>query len=530
MLDELLKKLGGMPPEQYEKLAAEAVKATAGMPWIPSPGPQTEAYHCEADELFYGGQAGGGKSDLLIGCGLTAHTESLILRRVNDDAKDIAKRAKQIAGDGAGYNGQDKILSLGDRAIKFAGCQFEDDKERFKGRAKDFYGFDEIGDFSRSQYKFITTWNRSAKPGQRCRIIAAGNPPTRPEGLWIVQHWGAWLDKRHSRPAKPGELRWFTAGSNGEDIEVDGPGPHLIDGEEVLARSRTFIPARLSDNPYLGADYKARLDSISDPIMRAAYRDGIFLTALTDADYQVIPTAWVLAAQERWAARPPAGLAMTAMAMDPGGGGADNVAIAARYGGWYAPVVAVPGKEAATGNTQAGLVVAHRRDRCPVIVDVGGGYGNSSIERMQDNAIAAIPYNGAGASMGHTRDGSRKAFFNKRAETWWRFREALDPDQEGGSIIALPDDPELRADLTAPCLKADALKIKIEPKEDIKARLGRSPGKGDAVVMALSDGGKAVKREKFRERWDGDDAEQGGRGYGRPATANLGYAFLKKGR
>jgi len=29
--------------------------------WVPFPGPQTMAYHSTADELFYGGGAGGGK-------------------------------------------------------------------------------------------------------------------------------------------------------------------------------------------------------------------------------------------------------------------------------------------------------------------------------------------------------------------------------------------------------------------------------------------------------------------------------------
>jgi hypothetical protein len=35
--------------------------STADMPWAPNPGPQSDAYRCEADELFYGGQAGGGR-------------------------------------------------------------------------------------------------------------------------------------------------------------------------------------------------------------------------------------------------------------------------------------------------------------------------------------------------------------------------------------------------------------------------------------------------------------------------------------
>jgi hypothetical protein len=44
------------------------------------------------------------------------------------------------------------------------------------------------------------------------------------EGLWVIKHWAPWLDPLHPRPARPGELRWFTTGPDGEDIEVDGRG------------------------------------------------------------------------------------------------------------------------------------------------------------------------------------------------------------------------------------------------------------------------------------------------------------------
>lgn len=33
-----------------------------GMKWCPNPSPQTAAYYCEADQLLYGGEAGGGKA------------------------------------------------------------------------------------------------------------------------------------------------------------------------------------------------------------------------------------------------------------------------------------------------------------------------------------------------------------------------------------------------------------------------------------------------------------------------------------
>jgi hypothetical protein len=68
---------------------------------------------------------------------------------------------------------------------------------------------------------------------------------------------------------------------------------------------------------------------------------------------------------------------------------------------------------------------------------------------LRDNGIPVQPFNGSSASSARTRDGLLR-FANKRAEAWWKFREELDPNQEDGSVIALPPDGELRADLAAP--------------------------------------------------------------------------------
>ena len=70
-----------------------------------------------------------------------------------------------------------------------------------------------------------------------------------------------------------------------------------------------------------------------------------------------------------------------------------------------------------------------------------------------------------------TKDG-QLSFANRRAETWWRFREALDPDQPDGATIALPPDPEFRADLCTPTWKLTARGILLESKDDIRKRLG----------------------------------------------------------
>ena len=112
----------------------------------------------------------------------------------------------------------------------------------------------------------------------------------------------------------------------------------------------------------------------------------------------------------------------------------------------------------------------------PVIVDVGGGYGGGVTVRLKDNGIEPVSFVGSWESIEKTKDGAL-GFANKRAEVWWKFREGLDPDQPDGSVIALPPDPELRADLCAPTWKLTARGVLLESKDDIRKRLGRRPVK-----------------------------------------------------
>jgi hypothetical protein len=61
LLDELVARLSQLPEKSRTEAIDLAVKSTATMPWVPNPGPQTQAFVCEADELFYGGEAGAEK-------------------------------------------------------------------------------------------------------------------------------------------------------------------------------------------------------------------------------------------------------------------------------------------------------------------------------------------------------------------------------------------------------------------------------------------------------------------------------------
>jgi hypothetical protein len=499
-LSEVLDALAALPEKDRQELAREALEATKDMVWIPNPGPQTDAFYCEADELFYGGQAGGGKTAIEVGLALTSHQRSLLLRRTNKEAQGLVEAISDVVGHRNGYNSQQNTWRLGERVINIGGCQLEEDKQKFKGTPNDLICFDEVSDFTETQYTFIIGWNRSTIPGQRCRIVAAGNPPTRPEGLWVLKRWAAWLDPKHPKPAKPGELRWYTTDESGRELEVDGPGPHMIGGEQVIARSRTFIPAKLSDNPDLAATNYAAVLAALPAELRAAYRDGRFDAGLEDDPWQAIPTDWVLQAQERWSKVPPVGIPMCAIGVDVAQGGTDNTVLAQRHDGWFAPLHSVPGAQTPGGTDVAGIVIARRRDNAKVIIDIGGGWGGDAYAHLKANGVDVDSYMGVKKSLRRTVD-NQLTFFNVRTEAYWRFREALNPDQEGGSCIALPDDRELLADLTAPTYSVKGGGLALEPKEDLIKRIGRSPDKGDAVVMAWFSGPKMASHyQSWKER------------------------------
>lgn len=74
-----------------------------------------------------------------------------------------------------------------------------------------------------------------------------------------------------------------------------------------------------------------------------------------------------------------------------------------------------------------------------------------------------------------------KRFVNRRAEMWYGVREWL---KSGGRLV---DDECLKAELTAPTYSFDASgRIKLEPKEEIKARLNRSTDRADALALTFA--------------------------------------------
>jgi len=499
VLDELLERVRAKPVPVRRKIAEEVHQATRHMAWVPNPGPQTDAYLSAADILLYGGQAGGGKSHLLLGWGVNEADTGIIFRRELTQTDGLESDGKAILG-ARGWNGTDHEWTRPDgRTLKLAGMRDAESWMDHAGRERDYYGYDEAGEFLEAQIASLFAWLR-ARPGRRTRVVLASNPPRTSDGYWMLDWFGPWLDESHPLfPTEPGKLLWAVyIGKNlkdqpGQMVWVEGPGEYTVNGETYTARSYTFIPASLEDNPYRNtAEYRAQLQNLPEPL-RSQLLKGDFTAGLTDSAYQVIPSAWVRAAQRRWTEKPPADVPMCAIGVDPTGGGQDDMVMAPRHDAWFARLVKIHGKDIPQdrlGTAAAGLVVTERRDNATVVIDLGGGYGGGIYNHLSENGVECIGYKGAAATTRRTKD-KKFGFTNTRSAAYWGMREALDPDQPGGSVVALPPDKRLLAGLCAVTYETTARGIKCEPKskseggeKGVVERLGWSPNEADAVVMA----------------------------------------------
>lgn len=329
--------------------------------------------------------------------------------------------------------------------------------------------------------RFLMGWLRTAKQHQRCRVLMTFNPPTTAQGRWILDYFAPWLDKKHPHPAKAGELRWF-AMVDGKEVEVQS-GDVFVHGKDVVKpMSRTFIPSRVSDNPYLmGTGYTATLQALPEPL-RSQMLYGDFSAGVEDDPWQVIPTAWVEAAQARWQ-RPVRLPAMDSVGVDVARGGRDSTIIARRHGMWFDAALVYPGSTTPDGPKVAGLAMAAMRDSAPIHVDVIG-VGSSPYDFLREAGQQVIGVNVAEAAT-RTDLSGRLRFKNLRSQLWWAMREALDPVANTG--VCLPPDPALLADLCAPTWEMSGTTISVASREKIMERIGRSPDYGSAYCLALMD-------------------------------------------
>lgn len=491
-----------------------------GLIWSPLPGPQTMAYESKADIIGFGGAAGGGKSDLAIGKALTQHKVSMMLRREATQLTGIIDRMTGVLGSRVGYNGQERIWRLDGRQVEFGSVPHLGDETKYQGRPHDLLVFDEAANFLESQVRFLLGWLRSTDPTVHCQALFTFNPPTTSDGRWIIDFFAPWLKKNHPNPAAPGELRWFytvdekdyeapdsqpfvLGSENPEDRDYDFD-PDRVEAHDIIKpMSRTFIPSRVTDNPYLhGTGYMRTLQALPEPL-RSQMLLGDFHAGMGEDPWQVIPTAWVEAAMERWTPHPRPKPEMDNIGVDVARGGKDETVLAPRHDWWYAPLQAHPGADTPDGPKVAGLVMAASRDGCNQHIEING-VGAAPYDFLNE---AEQPVTGVDVAEGTkaTDKSGRLTFKNVRSWMWWMMREELDPANDKN--IALPPDDKLKADLTAPkwCLKSG--KIEVESREEIVKRTGRSPDRGTAVCLARIDTPKKKAFETMfpkqtRERHD----------------------------
>lgn len=127
------------------------------------------------------------------------------------------------------------------------------------------------------------------------------------------------------------------------------------------------------------------------------------------------------------------------------------------------------------GTQGAGLVARKWKDwevdAC--FIDDTGGFGSSWIDNLRRIGFSPI-----GVHFAQKADNPR--YFNKRSEMMF---EAVQWIKDGG---ALPDNPELLASLTQTTYTFKGDKLIIEPKDDIKAKLGYSPDIMDAFILSFA--------------------------------------------
>lgn len=494
-ISEIASLIEYLAPE--ERAEVDRIIADSAPVWVPQPGPQTDAYYSPADILYYGGSAGGGKSDLLLGLSLTAHKKSIIYRR--ESTQNIAledRLLSEILKSRDGWNGKDSILRRPDYQIELGSCKNAGDEIKYQGRPHDLKCFDEITHFLESQFRFLIGWLRSADSKQRKRIVCAGNPPTNQDGQWVIKFWAPWLDKTHPNPAQPGELRWFTT-IDGKDVERPDGNPFEHKGQWITPLSRTFIPSRVRDNVFMiESGYEAMLQALPEPL-RSQMLDGDFSAGVEENQWQVCPTAWVEAAMDRWSEDGKKG-PMTSCGADIARGGQANTVVSVRHDNWFDRLHVFPGVDTPDGASSAGVIISVIRDGAPVHVDVIG-VGGSTYDHLNSNNIQVVPVNFAARTEPNETDRSgHLKFKNDRAMHLWKFREALDP--KTGNNIALPPDNGLKTGLCAPTWFLTPQGIQIESKEQILhgRRLHKTSmplgnenldvlDKADAVVMCWID-------------------------------------------
>ena len=224
----------------------------------PQPGPQYQFLSSSADIAIYGGSAGGGKSFALLLEPLrhinNSKFSAVIFRRTLTDVKKTGSlwdtSIELYGAIGAKPISSTLTWEFGSGSkITFGHLEHENTVLNWQGAQVPFLAFDELTHFSRSQFFYMMSRNRSAS-GVRPYIRATTNPDS---DSWVAEFISWWIDQTTGLPIleRSGVIRWFVR--VGDVLQWADTQAELIErfGAEVVPKSVTFVPARLEDNAIL---------------------------------------------------------------------------------------------------------------------------------------------------------------------------------------------------------------------------------------------------------------------------------------
>lgn len=211
----------------------------------------------------------------------------------------------------------------------------------------------------------------------------------------------------------------------------------------------------------------------------------------------LIPGYWVDLAVERWKVFKQQGFKVATglkLGVDVAGMGRDSSAFVPRYGDLVDTITMVHSGGKANHMEIAGrtkVILQQATDayvgkKAQAFIDtIGEGAGvYSRLDEQGQKGVFSVKFS-EGAKDENANDltdvTEQYTFANMRAYLFWAVRDWLDPSKNSQAM--LPPDDELKAELTEIKWKFQSSgKIIIEPKEDIKKRLGKSPDKSDALA------------------------------------------------
>lgn len=210
-------------------------------------------------EVLYGGAAGAGKSDCLLidAMGLQQQAiekrayQAIIFRRTFPDLKDLIDRSHDLyPAFGGTYDKQAHVWAFPSGArIEFGHMQYDSDRFKYRGRAFQYIGWDELTLFPTDVcYRYLVSRVRTADPSIKCYVRATTNPDG-PGFRWVKEYW---------RIETEGNSTRF-------EVEVRDP-----ETGETFRHKRRFIAARLIDNPHLAdSGYRQTLLLLSEEEQKA---------------------------------------------------------------------------------------------------------------------------------------------------------------------------------------------------------------------------------------------------------------------